>query len=69
MLDIEQLSSINDSFGRHAGDLLLQKVADRLKRHFDSTELLAHFGAGTFGVIMEAGGRRRRSRALDAGSR
>ncbi len=56
VLDVEQLSSINDSFGRHAGDLLLQKIADRLKRHFDSTDQLAHFGAGTFGVIMEAGG-------------
>ncbi len=54
--DIEQLSSLNDSFGRHAGDSLLQQIADRLKRHFDSTELLAHFGGGTFGVIMEAAG-------------
>ena len=48
--------AINDSFGRHAGDLLLQQVADRLKRHLDSTELLAHFGGGTFGLIMEAAG-------------
>ena len=56
VLDIEQLSTINDSFGRHAGDLLLQQVADRLKRHMDSTELLAHFGGGTFGLIMEAAG-------------
>src|SRR6186713_112950 len=56
VLDIEQLSTINDSFGRHAGDLLLQQVADRLKRHSDSTERLAHFGAGTFAMIMEADG-------------
>ena len=56
VLDIEHLSTINDSFGRHAGDQLLQQVADRLKRHFDSTELLAHFGAGTFGIILEAAG-------------
>jgi len=56
VLDIEHLSSLNDSFGRHAGDLLLQQVADRLKRHMDSTELLAHFGGGTFGLIMEADG-------------
>jgi diguanylate cyclase (GGDEF)-like protein/PAS domain S-box-containing protein len=56
VLDIEQLSTINDSFGRHAGDLLLQQVADRLKRHMDSTELLAHFGGGTFGLLMEAAG-------------
>src|SRR6186713_319488 len=56
VLDIEHLSTINDSFGRHAGDLLLQQVADRLKRHSDSTERLAHFGAGTFAMIMEADG-------------
>ena len=56
VLDIEHLSSINDSFGRHAGDLLLQQVADRLKRHQDSTDLMAHFGGGTFGLIMEAAG-------------
>src|SRR6187455_385493 len=56
VLDIEHLSSLNDSFGRHVGDQLLQQVADRLKRHLDSTELLAHFGGGTFGLIMEAAG-------------
>jgi PAS domain S-box-containing protein/diguanylate cyclase (GGDEF)-like protein len=56
VLDIEHLSSLNDSFGRHAGDLLLQQVADRLKRHMDSTERLAHFGGGTFGLLLEAAG-------------
>jgi PAS domain S-box-containing protein/diguanylate cyclase (GGDEF)-like protein len=56
VLDIEQLSTNNDSFGRHAGDLLLQQVADRLKRHMDSTEMLAHFGGGTFALLMEAAG-------------
>ena len=56
VLDIEQLSTINDSFGRHAGDLLLQQVADRLKRHCDDTEHLAHFGGGTFSLILEAAG-------------
>jgi PAS domain S-box-containing protein/diguanylate cyclase (GGDEF)-like protein len=56
VLDIEQLSTINDSFGRHAGDLLLQQVADRLKRHADDTEFLAHFGGGTFGLILEVAG-------------
>jgi diguanylate cyclase (GGDEF)-like protein/PAS domain S-box-containing protein len=56
VLDIEHLSTINDSFGRHAGDLLLQQVADRLKRHLDSTERLAHFGGGTFGLMLDAAG-------------
>jgi len=50
VLDIEDLSAVNDSFGRHAGDRLLQLVADRLKRRFEDTELLAHFAGGTFAV-------------------
>jgi diguanylate cyclase (GGDEF)-like protein len=53
VLDIEHLSVINDSFGRHTGDRLLQCVADRLKTHFLDTEQLAHLGGGTF-VCMSA---------------
>ena len=51
VLDIQNLSAINDSFGRHSGDQLLQLLADRLKRRFDDTELLAHFGGGTFALV------------------
>jgi diguanylate cyclase (GGDEF)-like protein len=53
VFDIEHLSVINDSFGRHTGDRLLQCVADRLKCHFPDTEQLAHLGGGTF-VSMSA---------------
>jgi diguanylate cyclase (GGDEF)-like protein len=53
VMDVEQLSVINDSFGRHTGDLLLQHVADRLRRHFHDTELLAQFGGGTFAVALD----------------
>jgi diguanylate cyclase (GGDEF)-like protein len=48
VFDIEHLSVINDSFGRHTGDRLLQCVADRLKGDFPDTEQLAHLGGGTF---------------------
>jgi len=41
---------------RKEAALTQQQVADRLKRHLDSTELLAHFGGGTFGLILEAAG-------------
>jgi diguanylate cyclase (GGDEF)-like protein len=54
VIDVEQLSVINDSFGRHMGDLLLQHVADRLRRHFPDTEMLAQFGGGTFAVAVDA---------------
>ena len=58
VFDIEHLSVINDSFGRHTGDRLLQCVADRLKGHFPDTEQLAHLGGGTFvamGTLAEQG--------------
>jgi len=50
VVDVANLSAVNDSFGRHAGDQLLQLVADRLKRRFEDTERLAHFAGGTFAV-------------------
>ena len=55
VLDVENLSAINDSFGRHAGDQLLQLIADRLKRRFTDTEQLAHFGGGTFALMQPIG--------------
>jgi diguanylate cyclase (GGDEF)-like protein len=48
VFDIAYLSVINDSFGRHTGDRLLQCVAARLKEHFHDSEQLAHLGGGTF---------------------
>jgi diguanylate cyclase (GGDEF)-like protein len=56
VLDVQNLSAINDSFGRHSGDQLLQLLADRLKRRFTDTELLAHFGGGTFALMQPLGG-------------
>jgi diguanylate cyclase (GGDEF)-like protein len=53
VFDIDHLSVINDSFGRHTGDRLLQCVADRLKHHFPDTDQLAQLGGGTF-VCMTA---------------
>jgi diguanylate cyclase (GGDEF)-like protein len=48
VFDIEHLSVINDSYGRHTGDRLLQCVADRLRGNFPDTEQLAHLAGGTF---------------------
>lgn len=53
IIDIERLSLINDSFGRRIGDLLLQHVADRLKRRFKQSDCVAHFGGGTFAVMRD----------------
>ncbi|HET9389156.1 MAG TPA: EAL domain-containing protein [Steroidobacteraceae bacterium] len=53
VLDIEHLSILNDSYGRHAGDHLLQMVGDRLKGMFADTERLAYLGAGCFALVLE----------------
>lgn len=55
MIDIEHLSIINDSYGRHAGDHLLRLIADRLRSRFN-TESLAYFGAGSFAMLLENAG-------------
>jgi diguanylate cyclase (GGDEF)-like protein len=53
VFDIDHLAVINDSFGRHTGDGLLQCVADRVRSFFPDSEQLAHLGGGTF-VCMHA---------------
>jgi diguanylate cyclase (GGDEF)-like protein/PAS domain S-box-containing protein len=52
VLDIEHLSIINDSYGRHTGDRLLQEIADRLKSRFHDSDHLAYLGAGCFAVAL-----------------
>ena len=55
MVDVEHLSIINDSYGRHAGDHLLRRIAERLRGRF-KTECLAYFGAGCFAMLLEHAG-------------
>jgi diguanylate cyclase (GGDEF)-like protein len=52
VIDVEHLSIINDSYGRHAGDHLLQRVSDRLKTRFN-TDSLAYLGSGCFAMILD----------------
>jgi diguanylate cyclase (GGDEF)-like protein/PAS domain S-box-containing protein len=53
VLDIEHLSIINDSYGWHAGDHLLQEIADRLKSCFQDSDHLAYLGGGSFAMLLE----------------
>jgi diguanylate cyclase (GGDEF)-like protein len=50
--DVMHLSKVNDSFGRHAGDLLLQSVAKRLKYHIPDDERIGYLGGGTFVLVL-----------------
>ena len=50
--DIERLAVINDSFGRHVGDQVVQFVADSVKCQFGGTDSLAHLEGGNFAVVI-----------------
>ena len=50
--DIERLAVVNDSFGRHVGDQVVQFVADSVKCQFGGTDSLAHLEGGNFAVVI-----------------
>ena len=50
--DVIHLGNVNDSFGRHVGDLLLQRVADRLKHQVEDDERIGYLGGGTFVLVL-----------------
>jgi diguanylate cyclase (GGDEF)-like protein len=56
VVDIEDLGAVNNSFGRHAGDHLLQLLSDRLKRGFVNTEYLGQLAGGTFAIVQPVPG-------------
>jgi diguanylate cyclase (GGDEF)-like protein len=65
VLDVEQLSALNDAFGRHVGDMLLQCVADRMKDRLGCTDRVAYLTGGTFAALFttESGNELRQLRA------
>ncbi len=62
--DVDRLSHVNDSFGRHVGDLLLQKVSERVKHQVDDDDRLGYLGGGTFADGAAAAGSVGRERHL-----
>jgi diguanylate cyclase (GGDEF)-like protein/PAS domain S-box-containing protein len=53
IIDINGLSIINDGLGHHAGDLILQLAAERLKQVFGDSTRLCSLGAGRYVVTEE----------------
>jgi len=50
--DVMHLSNVNDTFGRHVGDLLLQRVAEQLKHHLGDDTRMGYLGGGTFVLVL-----------------
>jgi diguanylate cyclase (GGDEF)-like protein len=54
--DIHGLASINDTFGRRVGDILLQRIAERLGRALEGTDRLGYLGGGAFALVQPRDG-------------
>ncbi|MGK0442862.1 MAG: diguanylate cyclase (GGDEF)-like protein [Pseudohongiellaceae bacterium] len=50
-IDINQFSIVNNNYGNHVGDLLLQVIARRLKQYVGD-DVVARVGGNEFGVLM-----------------
>ncbi|MGA2709118.1 MAG: EAL domain-containing protein [Steroidobacteraceae bacterium] len=53
VFDIDGLSAINDACGRHTGDQLLQRIAERLRAIEGGPESVTYLGAAVFAAFFE----------------
>jgi diguanylate cyclase (GGDEF)-like protein len=56
VFDVQKLSAINDSLGRYIGDRLIENIAARLKEALPDPACVAHFGGGTFAILLTSTG-------------
>lgn len=52
MVDVDGLERVNDTLGHHAGDLLLQLVAQRFRDCIRAGDTLAKLGGDEFGIVL-----------------
>jgi diguanylate cyclase (GGDEF)-like protein len=51
-LDIDDFKRVNDRFGHHIGDKLLQEVSDTLLKNIRSIDMAARFGGDEMGILL-----------------
>ncbi|WP_417622566.1 GGDEF domain-containing protein [Parasphingorhabdus sp.] len=52
-LDVDNLKAINDKHGHVAGDLVLVRLSEILKRHTRTSDVVARIGGDEFGLLLD----------------
>lgn len=52
MMDIDKFKAVNDTFGHHSGNLILQEFAQILKREIGSSGTVARYGGEEFVILL-----------------
>ena len=68
-IDLDGFKMVNDTFGHHLGDVLLQKVSDRLRDTAKKGDTVARLGGDEFAAIQIFGSNEGRGASMDLAER